>query len=112
MFSGFNASLASILQTARQPCRSPSIKGSTRSKPPRDKVSISRWVVAKSKQSSCAEAEPFNLKSISRAVFWITAFAWSEAAAASSGRLDGTDAEALSNGKQLAAHGKNSCLTA
>jgi hypothetical protein len=29
-----------------------------------------------------------------------------------SGRFDGTDAEALSNGKQLAAHGKNTRLAA
>ena len=44
--------------------------------------------------------------------FRVTSFAWSEAAAASRVALHGTDAEALSNGQQFAAHGKNPCLAA
>ena len=76
------------------------------------KASVPRWAAAKSKQSSCVEAAPFSPTSNSRAVLRITSFAWSEAAAASRVALHGTDAEALSNGKQFAAHGKNTCLAA
>ena len=75
--------IGSIWQQARQPLPLAFDQGLDPVEASAQQGVVPRWVAAKSKQSSCAEADPVSLTSISRAVFRVTSFAWSEAAAAS-----------------------------